>query len=135
MFLLKIIGVSVSSLVNISAALDAGSGLASGIILAAAFDLFLIYTMCPVMGSTIVFRANCATLKKWCRSLKSQPHLLEQQGLCNYLKALAMADNAMSDSIFHISIGASMSLLVSLYRAYSLAIGKIKKLNSLWQTL
>ena len=70
-----------------------------------------------------LFKAYCATLKKWCKSLKDQPQLLEKDGLCNYLKALKLADNVLSDSVFHFSVGGSLCLLVSLYRTYSLGVG------------
>ena len=111
-------------MLSINAAEQFGSGLVSGIILAAALNLFLGYLLLPIMSTIIAFKAYCATLKKWCQSLKNQPQLLERDGLCQYLKALDMADNVLSDSVFHFSVGASLCALVSLYRAYSLGIGK-----------
>ena len=95
-----------------------------GGIVAATQSLFFIYNLTPLMSIMTVYLSNCATLKKWCRSLKDQSQLLERDGLCNYLEALALADNTMSDSIFHFSINASFTLLVTLYRVYSVGIGK-----------
>lgn len=112
------------TVLSINAAEKFGSSLVSGIILAATLNLFLGYLLMPIISTTIAFKAYCATLKKWCISLKDQPQLLERDGLCKYLKALDMADNVLSDSVFHFSVGASLCALVSLYRAYSLSIGK-----------
>ena len=111
-------------LVNIVAANAAESGMVSGIIAAATQGLFFIYTVSPIMSMMTVYKSTCASLKRWCQSLNDQPRLLETHGLCDYLKSLAMADDALSDSVFHFSIGASLTLLVSLYRGYSFAIGK-----------
>ena len=112
------------TVLSINAAEKFESGLVSGIILAATLSLFLGFLLMPILSTTVVFKAYCATLKKWCKSLKDQPQLLERDGLCKYLKALDMADNVLSDSVFHFSVGASLCALVSLYRAYSLSIGK-----------
>ena len=112
------------TVLSINAAEKFGSSLVSGIILAATLNLFLGYLLMPIISTMIAFKAYCATLKKWCISLKDQPQLLERDGLCKYLKALDMADNVLSDSVFHFSVGASLCALVSLYRAYSLSIGK-----------
>ena len=112
------------SIVNIVAANAAGSGALSGGIVSATQSLFFLYNLTPLMSIMTIYKANCATLKKWCRSLKDQSQLLERDGLCNYLIALGLADNTMSDSIFHFSISASFTLLVTLYRVYSVGIGK-----------
>ena len=91
-------------IVNIVAANAAESGLVSGIIVATTQSLFFLYTLAPIMSMMTVYKATCATLKKWCQSLKNQPRLLETHGLCDYLKSLGMADDAMSDSIFHFNL-------------------------------
>jgi len=113
------------TVVNINAAEKAGSSLVSAIILTLALTSLVGYQLLSLLFMTTVFKSYCATLRKWCQTLKDQPKLLETHGLCTYLKALQMADDVLSDLVFHFSIGASLSLLVSLYRAYSLGIGKI----------
>ena len=112
------------TVLSINAAEKFGSGLLSGIILAATINMFFGYLLMPIISTMIAFKAYCATLKKWCQSLKNQSQLLERDGLCKYLKALDMAGNVLSDSVFHFSVGASLTALVSLYRAFSLGIGK-----------
>ena len=116
------------TVLSINAAEKFGSGLVSGIILAATINMFFGYLLMPIISTMIAFKAYCATLKKWCQSLKNQSQLLERDGLCKYLKALDMAGNVLSDSVFHFSVGASMCGLVSIYRAYSLSIGKKNKI-------